>query len=102
MIRKLSFREAKALIDTLPALTILDVREEEEYVTGHAINAVVLPVDEITAESAAAVLPDKKTPVLVYCRTGRRSAVAAAALQALGYEAVYDMGGLIGWPYGTE
>ena len=102
MIQKITFAQAKALIDTLPALTLLDVREEEEYITGHAINAVLLPVDEITETTAAQTLPDKTTPVLVYCRTGRRSAEAAHKLSALGYRTVYDMGGLIGWPYGLE
>ncbi|MBQ7687972.1 MAG: rhodanese-like domain-containing protein [Clostridia bacterium] len=102
MIQKINFAQAKTLIDTLPALTVLDVREEEEYITGHAINAVLLPVDDITEASAAEVLPDKSTPVLVYCRTGRRSAEAAHKLTLLGYRTVYDMGGLIGWPYGQE
>ncbi len=101
-IKKISFSEAKELIDSCSSLTILDVREEEEYITGHAINALVLPVDEITGESAEAVLPAKDKPVLLYCRTGRRSAEAAKKLKKLGYLKLYDMGGLIGWPYGLE
>ena len=102
MIKKISFREAKALLDSLPAPVILDVRTEEEYITGHAVNARLLPVDEITAAGAAALLQEKDRPVLLYCRTGRRSAAAALELQRLGYTRLYDMGGLIGWPYGIE
>ena len=83
-----------------PAITLIDVREEPEYITGHAIDAELLPVDEITAESAEELIPDKNSPVMVYCRTGMRSARAAMILEELGYDEIYDMGGLVGWPYG--
>ncbi len=101
-VTRVGFQEAKRLLDTLPGCVLLDVREEEEYITGHAKGAEVLPVDAITAESAAVLIEEKDTPVLVYCRTGRRSRRAAAALAALGYTQIYDMGGLVGWPYGLE
>ena len=48
------------------------------------------------------MIGSKETPVLVYCRTGRRSREAAQKLEELGYTEVYDMGGLVGWPYGLE
>ena len=78
------------------------MREEPEYITGHARDALLLPVDELTEESASLVIGTKATPVLVYCRTGRRSREAARKLENLGYAEVYDMGGLVGWPYGLE
>ena len=62
-----------------------DVREEEEYITGHARDAELLPVDELDAESAGLMIRSKETPVLVYCRTGRRSREAAQKLEELGY-----------------
>lgn len=101
-VRHVDFREAKRLLDTLPGCVLLDVREEEEYITGHAVGAELLPVDEISAESASALIPAFNTPVLVYCRSGLRSRRAAEALAALGYTRLYDMGGLVGWPYGLE
>ena len=85
-----------------PKPVLIDVREEPEYLTGHALDAELLPVDEITEETASMLIPAKDSTVLVYCRTGRRSARAAKLLDALGYTAVYDMGGLVGWPYGLE
>ena len=100
MIQKVSFAEAKHLLDTLPEKVLLDVREEEEYITGHAVDAVLLPVDALSAETAADAIPAFKTPVLVYCRSGFRSAIAAWKLDELGYETIYDIGGLVGWPYG--
>lgn len=98
--QKISFAAAKEMMDTEPEHLILDVREEEEYITGHADGAVLLPLDKISAGTAAAVIPAKDTPVLVYCRSGRRSLQAAKKLGELGYTRVYDIGSLVGWPYG--
>ena len=101
MIKKLNFSEAHDMM-TRRDVVLLDVREEPEYITGHAIDAELLPVDEITADTAADIIPSKETPVMVYCRTGRRSERAADILENLGYREIYDMGGLVGWPYGLE
>ena len=81
---------------------LVDVREEVEYIAGHAANAVLLPLDEISETTAAEVIPARDTPLILYCRTGKRSAAAAQKLLRLGYTAVYDVGGLAGWPYGME
>ena len=101
MIKKLNFSEAHDMM-TRRDVVLLDVREEPEYITGHAIDAELLPVDEISAETAAGIIPSKDTPVMIYCRTGRRSERAAGILENLGYREIYDMGGLVGWPYGLE
>ena len=53
----------------------------------------------LDAEPEAVLLA---TPVLVYCRSGYRSNVAAHKLEDYGYERIYDIGSLIGWPYGLE
>ncbi len=66
---------------------IVDVRTVEEYKEGHVVNALLLPYDEID-ESVAL---DKKKTIIVYCRSGRRSAIAAKQLKNMGYE-VLDMG----------
>ena len=102
MIKKLSFTEAKELLDAEPACVMLDVREEEEYITSHASGAQLLPLDELNDESAMDLIPEPDTPVLVYCRSGYRSNVAAHKLEDFGYEEIYDLGSLIGWPYGLE
>lgn len=102
MIEKIDFEKAKELMDTLSNYILLDVREEEEYITGHAIDALLFPVDEIDADSAKMLLPDKEMPLLIYCRSGRRSDEAAHKLEDMGYKCLYDVGSLIGWPYGLE
>ena len=68
---------------------------------GHIPGALLLPLGQIT-DRAQEVLPDKEAPWLVYCRTGRRSADAVQKLEALGYTTLYDLGGILSWPYEIE
>lgn len=105
-IVNLSFEQAKDMIDTTPDVVVADVREENEFATGHVEDAVNLALtllidvpEEEGRTFAAELIPALSAPVLVYCRTGRRSLVAAKTLVKFGYEHVYDMGGLSGWPY---
>lgn len=98
--KKISAAEAKALIDGGNVI-ILDVRTPEEFDQGHIKDAVLLPDYEIGAK-AATVLADKEAKILIYCRTGRRSALAAKELIVMGYTDVLDFGGLVtDWPYET-
>jgi rhodanese-related sulfurtransferase len=90
--------EAKNMMDTDSEITILDVRTEEEYNTGHIEGSILLPNDEIS-EQAEEKLKDKDATILVYCRSGRRSAMAAEVLSELGYTKVYDFGGILDWNY---
>ncbi|MBS6311963.1 MAG: rhodanese-like domain-containing protein [Firmicutes bacterium] len=58
--------------------------------------------EDMTGKAASEMpeaLPDKEATLLVYCRSGRRSKDAAQKLLALGYQSVYDFGGVIDWPY---
>ena len=101
-ITKVSFETAKQLMDAHPDHRLFDVREEEEYVTGHAAGALLFPLDSMDAATAAQMIPEKDTPVLVSCRSGQRSGEAAQKLAQLGYTRVYDIGSLVGWPYGMD
>ena len=98
----ISFAQAKHLLDTEPDCLLFDVREEEEFITGHPVEAELFTLDTIDAQTAGLRIPSKDTPVLVYCRSGRRSFQAAQLLEEYGYEHIYDIGGLVGWPYGME
>ena len=75
--------EAKEIMDSEEGYIILDVRTQEEYDQGHIPGAVVISHEEI-AEKAEEVLTDKDQLILVYCRSGRRSKIAAEALAKLG------------------
>ena len=93
--------EAKQIMDSEEGYIILDVRTQEEYDQGHIPGAVVIPHEKIS-EKAEEVLTDKDQLILVYCRSGRRSKIAAEALVELGYTNIKEFGGIIDWPYGTE
>ena len=93
--------EAKRIIDSEEGYIILDVRTQEEYDEGHIPGAIVISHEEI-AEKAEEVLTDKDQLILVYCRSGRRSKIAAEALVELGYTNIKEFGGIIDWPYETE
>ena len=92
---------AKEMMDTQDVV-VLDVREQYEFDAGHIPGAVLLPVGSITEDSAAAVIEDPDTVVLVYCRSGNRSKTASQALVDIGYTNVYEFGGINTWPYGVE
>ena len=96
--QKISQDKAKEMMDTQEVL-VLDVREQSEYDGGHIPGAVLLPVGTIDEDTAAAVIPEKDTTVLVYCRSGSRSKRAAKALAGLGYTGIYEFGGIMSWPY---
>ena len=92
---------AKEMMDT-QEVVILDVREQHEYDSGHIPGAVLLPVGTITEDTAATVIDELDTVVLVYCRSGNRSKTASQALADLGYTNVYEFGGINDWPYEIE
>ena len=93
--------EAKQIMDKEEGFIILDVRTQEEYDQGHLPGAVVISHEEI-AEKAEGALTDKDQLILVYCRSGRRSKIAAEALVELGYTNIKEFGGIIDWPYEVE
>ena len=99
--QQITAEEAKEMMDTQDVV-ILDVREQHEYDSGHIPGAVLLPVGTITEDTAAAVIEDLDTVVLVYCRSGNRSKTASQALADLGYTNVYEFGGINDWPYDVE
>ena len=93
--------EAKQIMDSEEGYIILDVRAQEEYDESHIPGAILIPHTEIEAR-AEEVLTDKDQLILVYCRSGRRSKIAAEALAELGYTNIKEFGGIIDWPYETE
>ena len=95
---QISGEQAKKLMDTETNYIIIDARTEEEFKEGHIEGAILIPEYEI-AERAEKELPDKDQLILVYCRSGRRSKIAAQALADLGYTNVKEFGGIIDWQY---
>ncbi len=96
--RKISPVLAKEMIDSGDELIIVDVRTASEFNQGHIPDAILIP-NETIGSTPPAELPDKEALILVYCRSGNRSAQAARKLVSMGYLNVYDFGGIIDWPY---
>lgn len=96
---KITVEEARSMMNE--EAIILDVREADEYESGHIPNAIQLSVNELEAK-AIEVLSDKQQVILIYCRSGNRSAQASKILNKLNYEQVYDFGGINDWPYEIE
>ena len=93
--------QATEIMDSQEDYIILDVRTQEEFDETHIPGAILIPYDEIL-EKAEGVLTDKEQLILVYCRSGRRSKLAAEDLVELGYTNIKEFGGIIDWPYETE
>ena len=93
--------EAKQIMDSETGYIILDVRTQEEYNQGHIPGAIVISHEQIS-EKAEEVLTDKDQLILVYCRSGRRSKLAAQILAELGYTNIKEFGGILDWPYEVE
>ena len=100
MYEQITPQEAKKIMDSGEEHVILDTREQNEFDEGHIPNAILIPYTEIE-NKAAEMLPDKDAQILAYCRSGRRSKIAAESLAKLGYTNVKEFGGIIDWPYGV-
>ena len=99
--RKISPQLAKEMMDSGDPLVIVDVRTEAEYAQGHIPGAILIPNETRGTTQKPEQLPELDDVILVYCRSGNRSAQAARKLVALGYVNVYDFGGIVDWPYET-
>ena len=100
MSEKINAAAAIRLLDAGKACAV-DVREPDEYAIGHIPGAKLLPLGEVVSR-AGEVMPDKDAAWLISCRTGRRSADAVQKLEKLGYTNLYDLGGILSWPYEIE
>lgn len=81
-------------MDSKQAHTLVDVRTADEYKGGHIAGSINISVQDLSAKLNK--IPKDK-PVVVYCRSGSRSASAAQMLLSAGYSEVYDLGGLMEW-----
>ncbi len=101
MYEQITAEEAKKIMGSGEEHIILDTREQDEFDEGHIPGAILIPYTEIE-NKAEEMLPDKDKLILVYCRSGRRSKIAAESLSKLGYTNVKEFGGIIDWPYEVE
>ena len=87
---------AREMMEAEDGHVIVDVRRQDEYDAGHIPGAILIPVESIAAEPPEE-LPDRGQIILIYCRSGNRSRQAAQKLADMGYENVYEFGGILDW-----
>jgi len=92
--------EAKKRLDIEKGIILLDVRTREEYIENHIPKSTLIPLNVLAKEVSKKLL-DKQATIFVYCRRGNRSRVAVKMLLKQGYSNVFDLGGIIHWPYKT-
>ncbi|NLB78855.1 MAG: rhodanese-like domain-containing protein [Clostridiaceae bacterium] len=80
---------------------LIDVRTPDEFRVVRIPGSVLIPDYEIK-DKIAEVVPDRDTTLIIYCRSGNRSRSATKELINMGYTKVFDLGGIIDWPYDTE
>ena len=100
-VQTISAEQAHTRMESGDPVAVVDVRTAEEYAEAHIPGAILLPNEDI-GDTAPEQLPVLDAEILIYCRSGNRSAQAAKKLVALGYTNVSDFGGMIDWPYETE
>lgn len=91
-VKELSVYDVKALMDSLSLPLFIDVREDSEWLNGHLPQAKHIGRG-IIERDIENVVPDKNTPIILYCGGGDRSALAAQSLQTMGYTNVISMDG---------
>ena len=75
--------------------SLIDVRSTGEFTSGHIDGAISLPLGSI-GQTIGGVVPDKTRPIIVYCQSGARSSSAKNLLNSLGYQQVFNGGGVGG------
>ena len=93
-IKEVTVTDTKERMKQNPAAKLIDVREDNEWDSAHAAGAIHLGKGIIERDIETTV-PDKSTELILYCGGGYRSALAADALEQIGYTNVFSMAG--GW-----
>ncbi len=97
-IKTLDPQQARKMMLTTPDYLLFDIRTRAEFNEMHLPGAMCVPAAGL-AGAVARQGADRSTPILIYCRVGLRSRAAAEELTRLGYTQVYDIGGIVDWPY---
>ena len=95
---RISVEQVKGDLEAGKDFVLLDVRTKEEFREGHIEGAINIPLANLAYDVENEV-PEKDQEIVLYCRSGVRTLTAAEILKELDYTKVYDMGGIISWPY---
>lgn len=109
-IAEVDSAKLEAMLNEKPELMLLDVREASEHEQGHLRGALLVPrgileaaADVKYAKRLQALADARGRPIVLYCATGGRSAMAAATLKLMGFKEVYSLaGGIAQWEAGKR
>ena len=101
MVKRINAKEAKKIMDSGDKFQLIDVRNADEYREAHIKGSKLMPLDTLK-KTIEKEVQDKNEKLLVYCASGMRSGKACKILNDLGYRNVYNIGGIVNWPYGVE
>jgi phage shock protein E len=96
----ISQMDALKLINENKNVVLLDVRTQEEY-NEYRIKGAMLMDIRFIENQMQHIFPDTSLTYILYCRSGVRSNHACMILKNMGYNYVFDLGGIIDWPYGV-
>jgi len=102
-VREISIDQTRAWLAQNPKVVLVDVREESEWLAGHAVEAVHLGKG-VLERDLEKMFPDPHTEIIMYCGGGFRSALACDTAQRMGYRSVHSLIGgykgmvAAGWP----
>lgn len=97
-VHRISMEAAKTNLDINKSIVLLDIRSKMEYEEGHIEDAINVPLDQLEEVIEKRILKKNQT-IYLYCRSGVRTLTAGDILLNLGYTSIYDVGGIIYWPY---
>lgn len=91
-IKEMNPEQLKALAASNEKYALIDVREDNEWVSGHAAGAIHISRG-LLEKDIETKIPAKNAKIILYCHAGNRSALAADTLQKMGYSNVYSLAG---------
>lgn len=100
-IKKITMHEAKVNLEQDKSIILIDIRTQAEYDEGHIPGCIHIPLAELEMRIDE-VADSLDQTIYYYCRSGVRTITAGAILEDMGYTCLYDLGGIINWPYSIE
>ena len=95
LFRRKDINEGLNQFKSTEGAILIDVREKDEYRSGHIPNSKNIPLSSL--QMIEKEIKNKQTPLFIYCLSGSRSAQATMMLVRMGYEVVNDIGGINGY-----
>ncbi|WP_147566455.1 rhodanese-like domain-containing protein [Clostridium tyrobutyricum] len=98
---KITQDDLKKILESENSPIFIDLRTPTEFSQGHIMKSKNIPI-EVFKEVIIKMNLDLKSPIILYCRTGRKSGIAVNILYELGFKKIYNFGGINNWNYALE